>query len=94
MSVDGAKTSDEGPLDIELHQMPVFEDLFTAPASNSKDTTDGLPTVFDSNGPALILHSSGTTLLYLCSRSCNLSNELVQAQPHFLNRSLGPTGRS
>lgn len=43
----------------ELHRMPLFDDLFPPQPSEEQDTDVTLPTTFDREAPALIVHSSG-----------------------------------
>ena len=44
--------------DVETHLMPVFEDLYTE--GKYDDSASKLPTQFDRQADAMILHSSGT----------------------------------
>lgn len=50
---------------VTLHDMPAFETLIPVdvPAKPEKDSVEDLPTQFDKNALAMILHSSGKFLL-------------------------------
>ena len=50
---------DESGSTIHFHRIPLFDDLYTAGQGN--DSAEGLPTTYNREEGALIIHSSGTT---------------------------------
>lgn len=55
-AVDLLKAESEGS--VYLHAMPLFEDLYTSGKGN--ETAENLPTTYDRDAIAFIIHSSGS----------------------------------
>ena len=51
---------------VTSHEMPAFETLILAPVKPEEDSVEDLPTEFDRNSLAMILHSSGEPILLIC----------------------------